>query len=446
MLVTDLPVHHKIIHRLTTKGITELTDIQQQCLLPALQGKDIVASSQTGSGKTLAFLVPAIHRCLTQKALSKQDPRVLILAPTRELAKQVYLEAKSLVSQLNLSTALIVGGENFNDQVKLLRHHPHIVVGTAGRIADHIQDRSLFLQGLELLIFDEADRMMDLGFAEQLRLIHEQANHRKRQTLLFSATIGSLSVEHLSTTLLKAPVKVMVGEETSGHQDIAEVFYFSDHLSHKQEMLMHLLSSAPTDKAIVFCATREETERLAELLSAHGIDAQALHGDMPQNKRSQLMQAFSNAQTRVMVSTDVASRGLDIRHLEWVINFDLPKVPDEYIHRIGRTGRAGNKGNAISLVGPRDWEAFVALKALLTYPVDALPYPPLPATFRGRTSTNNRERTKMKRNDNPSSGSSTTSVRKKRVDAMAGDDIGILPIKRKKAPIIEVPTVLDEEE
>ncbi|MFS1705119.1 DEAD/DEAH box helicase family protein, partial [Alteromonas sp. AMM-1] len=163
MLITDLPVHHTIVSRLQDKQFTELTDVQEQTILPALLGKDIMASSKTGSGKTLAFLVPIVHRLLTQKALSKKDPRVLILAPTRELAKQVFSEVKWLCQKKNITTTLIVGGDNFNDQTKALRRNPHIIVGTPGRIADHLEDKSFFIQGLEMLVFDEADRMLDLG-------------------------------------------------------------------------------------------------------------------------------------------------------------------------------------------------------------------------------------------------------------------------------------------
>ncbi len=198
MQVSELPVHHKIVSRLSDKGIVTLTEIQERTLLPALQGKDIIASSKTGSGKTFAFLVPAINRLLTTKALSRQDPRVLILAPTRELAKQVFIEAKQLSNGLPVQCALVVGGENYNDQVKVLRRNPHIIVGTAGRIADHLKDKTFFLNGLELLIYDEADRMLDLGFASELAMINRFADHRKRQTMLFSATLDNIELNHLS--------------------------------------------------------------------------------------------------------------------------------------------------------------------------------------------------------------------------------------------------------
>ena len=211
LLIADLPVHHKIVKRLQEKGLETLTDVQEQTILPALQGKDIMASSKTGSGKTFAFLVPLVHRLMTTKALSKKDPRALILAPTRELAKQVFSELRSLANGVGIQSALIVGGENYNDQTKVLRRNPHVIVGTAGRIADHLEDKSFFINGLELLIFDEADRMMDLGFAEQLNLINRFADHRKRQTMLFSATLDNIALTHLTRELLKAPVRVAVG-------------------------------------------------------------------------------------------------------------------------------------------------------------------------------------------------------------------------------------------
>ena len=293
MLVTDLPVHHKIIAKLENKNISELTEIQEKTILPALQGKDIIASSKTGSGKTFAFLVPAINRLMSQKALSRQDPRALILAPTRELAKQVFIEAKTLCSGLNLSCSLIVGGENYNDQVKALRRNPHVIVGTAGRIADHLSDKSMFLNGLELLIFDEADRMLDLGFAPQLSMINGFANHRKRQTMMFSATLDNVELNHMTTKLTRSAVRVSVGDATAEHGDIEQACFFADNIEHKDNLLRHELSHRTFNQAIVFTATREDTDRLTALLNQDNLEAISLRGDLPQNKRAAIMSEFT---------------------------------------------------------------------------------------------------------------------------------------------------------
>lgn len=432
MHVSELPVHHKIVSRLSDKGIITLTEIQERTLLPALQGKDIIASSKTGSGKTFAFLVPALNRLLTTKALSRQDPRVLILAPTRELAKQVFVEAKQLSTRLPVQCALVVGGENYNDQIKVLRRNPHIIVGTAGRIADHLKDKTFFLNGLELLIYDEADRMLDLGFANELSMINRFADHRKRQTMLFSATLDNVELNHLSGDFLKSPVRIAVGEATAAHGDITQHCYFADNVSHKDTLLTHCLSQNDYNQAVVFSATREDTDRLTDLLNEQNLHAIALRGDLPQNQRAQIMSAFSRGQYSVLVTTDVASRGLDLRKVGLVINFDLPKQADEYIHRIGRTGRAGEKGTAISLVGPRDWQSFVTIQAHVQYPLEPMSHDAYPATFRGKQARKSKpkgsastatKRTKNKTSQNPQ--------RTQRVNTMKGEDTGFAPLKRK---------------
>ena len=404
MLVSDLPVNHKIISKLETKNISTLTEIQERTMLPAIQGKDIIASSKTGSGKTFAFLVPAINRLMSQKALSKQDPRALILAPTRELAKQVFIEAKSMCTGLNLTCSLIVGGENYNDQVKALRRNPHIIVGTAGRVADHLLDKSMYLNGLELLIFDEADRMLDLGFSAQLKMINDYADHRKRQTMLFSATLDNIELKHMTTQLTKGAVRVAVGDSTAEHGDIVQRCFFADNVENKDQILQFELSKRSYNQAIVFTATRDDTDRIANLLNEQKLEA---------------------------IATDLASRGLDLSKVGLVVNFDLPKNADEYIHRIGRTGRAGQKGEAFSLIGPRDWNSFEGLKTHLQYALECSAHDEFSASFKGFT-----PKKKVSKKPGLSNGKKRTakpakSGVKKRVDTMSGEDIGMVPVKRK---------------
>ncbi|MCW8108497.1 DEAD/DEAH box helicase [Alteromonas ponticola] len=431
MQISDLPVHHKIVSRLVEKGFQELTEIQQKTILPALKGQDIIASSKTGSGKTLAFLIPTVHRLLSQKALSKQDPRVLILAPTRELAKQVFGEVKTLTSSLGLKSVLVLGGENFNDQAKQLRKNPHIIVGTAGRIADHLRDKAFFLNGLELLILDEADRMLDLGFADALIQINEQADHRKRQTLMFSATADSVAMTSLSKQLLKSPVRIAVGDAGAEHGDIQQQLYFADHIEHKDELLQLCIDNETFNQAIIFTATREDTSRLTELLNQKQRFAVSLSGELAQSKRANIMSEFARGKHSILVTTDVASRGLDLPKVGLVINFDLPKHADEYIHRIGRTGRAGNKGNAISLVGPRDWSSFLEIKQNVSYSLNCVPHADSPAKFTGKkikkNKTDNSEAGKHVTPTAPDEGKTT-----KRVKTMSGEDAGHMPVKRKR--------------
>ena len=431
MLVTDLPVHHKIISKLETKNIVELTEIQERTMLPAIQGKDIIASSKTGSGKTFAFLVPAINRLMSQKALSRQDPRALILAPTRELAKQVFIEAKSMCTGLNLTCSLIVGGENYNDQVKALRRNPHIIVGTAGRVADHLLDKSVYLNGLELLIFDEADRMLDLGFSAQLKMINDYADHRKRQTMLFSATLDNIELKHMTAQLTKGAVCIAVGDSTAEHGDIIQQCFFADNLDNKDKILQYELANRTFNQAIVFTATREDTDRIATLLNEHGLEAIALRGDMLQNQRAAVMSAFARGQHSILVTTDLASRGLDLSKVGVVVNFDLPKNADEYIHRIGRTGRAGQKGEAFSLIGPRDWNSFEGLKNHLQYALECLPHEEFSASFKGFTAKKKVAKRAHSQHGKKHIAKPAKSGTKKRVDTMSGEDIGMVPVKRK---------------
>lgn len=433
MLFNDFALDHRIIKALTLKNFTEPTEIQALAIGHALMGKDLLASSKTGSGKTLAFLIPALHRVLKTKPLSSKDARVLILAPTRELAKQVFMQLKWLISGLPVSATLILGGENFNDQVKALKRRPQFVVGTAGRVADHIKDKSLFLNGLELLIFDEADRMLDLGFAEQLRMIDRFADHRKRQTMMFSATLDSASLHSLTQQILKAPMRISVGKGNEQHKDINQTFYFSDHLDHKIKQLLAVLNTTQNKQVIVFTATREDTEKLSTHINEQGFDSVALSAELTQSQRSNIMNAFSRGQHQVLVTTDVASRGLDLLKVAWVINFDLPKLADEYVHRIGRTGRAGNQGSAISFVGPKDWNSFKAIKRFLQQSIEFSELEGLEAKFKGlkeRTSSPaNPNGSKPKKKRKPQNNEKPT----KRVRMQEGVEVGHVPLKRKRS-------------
>lgn len=365
MLIEDLPVDRRLIISLSHLGFTETTKIQSDAIPIAVSGKDLLASSKTGSGKTLAFLLPAMQRVLKTRALTKRDPRVLILTPTRELAKQVYSQLRLLVANTSLKSTLVLGGENFNDQVKQLDKDPQFVVGTPGRIVDHLKKGLLHLHGLELLILDEADRMLDLGFAEQLKAVNAEANHRLRQTLLFSATLGHAEVNEFAGQLLKAPVRIAIGEENQQHSEISQRFYLADNLNQKEKLLFHFIKNENSKQVIVFTATRNDTERLSALLNDKGHVTVALHGDLIQNNRNSIMDTFARGKAQILVTTDIASRGLDLLNVSHVINFDIPKHTEEYIHRIGRTGRAGEKGDAISIVGPKDWANFKKVEAFV---------------------------------------------------------------------------------
>jgi len=415
---------------LSTAQLSELTAVQAQAIPHALLNKDILAASKTGSGKTLAFVVPMTNRLLTQRALSKADIRALILAPTRELAKQVFGVVKQTIANTPLQANLVVGGENYNDQAKLLRSKPHIIVGTAGRIADHLTDRHFFLNGLELLILDEADRMLELGFSEQLAIIHQQADHRKRQTMMFSATIEQAQIKQMTSQLLKDPQKIVVDSSSQPHKDISQTFYYSDKVSQKDQQLAKLLKLENQQQAIVFTATRSDTARIAENLNKLKLDAVALNGELLQKQRSQILQDFSKGKFTIMVTTDLAARGLDISNVAQVINYDLPKFPEEYVHRIGRTGRAGRQGAAISLVGVKDWESFQAIQANYLDKVTFSLIDGINTRFRGIKPKPKRIDKKSNKTIKPKQAQ-TSKATPKRIKTMESKDIGHVPIKRK---------------
>lgn len=365
MQFDDFGFDKRLLTQVEHLGFDTPTDIQQQAIPLAMLGHDLIASSKTGSGKTLAFILPAMQRLAKNRALSKRDPRVVILTPTRELAKQVFNQLKLFTSGSTFKACLILGGENFNDQVKTLEKDPHFVVATPGRLADHLTKGHFYLNGLELLILDEADRMLDLGFAKELNLINKKADHRKRQTLMFSATLDHAQVNDFALELLKSPKRIAIGAAHTEHKDINKRFYFADNIEHKEKLLSHFLKKEEYQQVIIFTATRDDTERLATQISQTGTQAVALSGELIQSKRNQIMESFAKGHHKILVTTDLASRGLDLNNVSLVINFDLPKHTEEFVHRIGRTGRAGNKGDAISFVGPKDWISFKNIEGFL---------------------------------------------------------------------------------
>ena len=436
---TDLGIDTRLETQLAHQGITQPTDIQAHAVPTALAGYDIFAQSKTGSGKTLAFLLPAVQRVMKQKALSKRDPRVLIVAPTRELATQVFTQLRLLIAGTNIKAVKILGGENFNDQIKALRNDPHFVVATPGRLADHLTQRSLQLSGLELLIFDEADRILDLGFTEQLKMINEQADHRLRQTLLFSATLDHAQVDALSRNLLKKPKQIMLSAANEQHADIKQRLYLADHLDHKQALLEYFVKQDEVGQCIIFTATRADTTRLSEMLINKGLKAKALAGDLTQNKRLEIMDEFSRENFKILITTDVASRGLDLLSVTHVINFDLPKHAEEYVHRIGRTGRAGFKGTAISLVGPKDWPSYKAIKSFLNNELVFDTVQGLTGKFKGLKEPKvEKPKTNVQKKNKPKAKSPTArKVKAKKPQAPIKAPLNIdgdAPMRRRKKP------------
>jgi len=458
----ELTLHKRLKEALAHLDYQEMTDVQEQAIPHALMGRDLAVASKTGSGKTLAYLLPMLHRLLTSKAFLTRGPRAVVLAPTRELAKQVYAQLRFLISATKLHASLVLGGENFNDQIKSLQKTPQILVGTPGRILNHLEARSIRFDGLEMLVLDEADRMLDLGFADALKAIHSAANHRLRQTWLFSATLNDNAVDMLSGYILKAPQVITVGEMHAIHADIKETFYLCDHLDHKEALLGHILSQPDFQQAIVFLATREDTQRLADRFQALNISALALSGDLRQTQRNQVIDQFSRGHAKVLFTTDVAARGLDLVNVSLVVNFDMPKLPEEYIHRIGRTGRAGNQGNAVSLISSKDWRSFQNLLMLQRREVTFSTIEGLEGKFTGNEIAEGKRfsgkdlhplaaakiaQQKKKFNKNAAAKPGTKKpVKPKKKEGWVKDIDGFEPIRRKKVASPTAETVSSNEQ
>ncbi|MGL5335463.1 MAG: DEAD/DEAH box helicase [Enterovibrio sp.] len=435
MLFDKLGLDKRLLTNLHHQGLSEPTPVQAQAIPQICAGNDLLVSSKTGSGKTLAFLLPTLQHCLRQKRFSRQDPRVVILTPTRELAKQVYSELRKMLAGLPYKAALVIGGENFNDQAQIFNKKPELIVATPGRLADHIEHHHVHLGALELLIFDEADSMLDLGFAKELTTISKMASHRNRQTLMFSATLDHLQVNVLAADLLKDAKRIAIGEINAAHQEISQHFYFSDNLDHKKKQLAHLLHQENPAQAIIFTATRDDTVLLAQMLTEQGYKASALHGQMLQNARNRIMNEFARGLSQILVSTDLAARGLDITSISHVFNFDLPKQAQEYVHRIGRTGRAGKMGSAISLVGPKDWQSFVQIEQFLAQSIECLPL----AGFEGRFCGAAVKKVIAAKKESKKQESQTPARKPKQSKARdksfhLGIAVGDQVLKRKKAP------------
>ncbi len=437
LVFQDLRLDPRLLRSVQHLGFAKPTDIQQEAIPAVLVGRDLIVSSKTGSGKTLAYLLPMMQRLLKSRALSKQDARALILAPTRELAKQVYAQLRLFIANTPVTAALIVGGENFNDQEKLLKRQPNVIVATPGRFLDHLEHKSVFIEGLELLILDEADRMLDLGFMPQLNAINKAASHRLRQTLMFSATLDHAEVDELTLSLLKNPFRVALGSGHEQHSDIRQQFLFADHLTHKEALLQHILQHEPIKQLIIFTATRDDAERLAALCNQQGYSAMGLSARLTQGQRNTVMQQFSSGKYQVLVTTDLASRGLDLLQVSHVINFDLPKHAEEYVHRIGRTGRAGAKGEAISLVGPKDWLALQKIEAFLRQAVEFTVIAGLEARFNGISTPTTKRSAKVAKPAAGKTAKKAPSAKPKAVKTATktffeGGDDGTAPVRRKK--------------
>lgn len=364
-MFTELNLHERLLKGLEALSFTAPTEVQKAALPPAMAGSDLYVIAQTGSGKTAAFVLPILQRLLGEET-QPQAPRALILSPTRELARQIKSDIDNLARFTFLKAELVIGGEDFKVQAAKLRKNPDIVVATPGRALEHLAAGvNLDLSLIETLVIDEADRMLDMGFSEDVIKI-ASACPEQRQTMLFSATKGSAGLQRVAQSALRKPMLLELDSVRDDTPAIKQQVIASDDNAHKEKQLKWLLTNEATGKAIVFTNTRVMADRLNGVLRTdETLRVYVLHGEKDQKDRKLAIERFKQGGSGVLVATDVAARGLDISELDLVINFDMPRSGDDYLHRVGRTGRAGAEGVAISLVAPHEWNLMSSIERYL---------------------------------------------------------------------------------
>ncbi|MDT8428922.1 MAG: DEAD/DEAH box helicase [Pseudomonadales bacterium] len=378
-MFTELNLHEKLLHALQKLGFDKPTEVQQKSLPLALAGKDLIVQAATGSGKTVAFALPVLQRLLENKGPA-QGTRALILSPTRELARQLARDFTALSRFTGFHNAVICGGQEFKVQRAFFRKDPEIIVATPGRLLEHIQQQTPLLDQLEVLVLDEADRLLEMGMLEDVLEIVAHCNPL-RQTLLFSATMPP-PVKQLAGKIQQAPEEVLLHNRQQ-HVAIRQQYVLADDDRHKEKLLLWLLQNETFQQAVVFTNTRERANQLCGVLRYRGVKSDFLHGELKQDKRNATLAAFRESRFQVLVASDLAARGLDIKGIELVINFDMARKGDDYVHRIGRTGRAGNNGLAIALIAPEEWNLKASIERYLAVSMERRSIKAVPGLYKG---------------------------------------------------------------
>ncbi|MNQ21754.1 ATP-dependent RNA helicase RhlE [compost metagenome] len=362
-MFADYGLHERLLKALSTLSFKEPTPVQVAAIPPALEGRDLRVTAKTGSGKTAAFVLPLLHRLL-QDSKPQAGARVLILLPTRELALQTLKEVERFAQFTFIKAGLVTGGEGYKEQAAALRKNPEVVIGTPGRVLNHLETGSLKLGDIEVLVLDEADRMLDMGLSEDVLKI-AKACPSERQTLLFSATAGERGLGQVASAVLRDPQLLLLNRRDDLNENLKQQIITADDVQHKERLLQWLLAHEAFEQAIVFTNTRVQADRLAGVLRASAVKAYVLHGEKTQDERKLAVERLRQGSINVLIATDVAARGLDIGGVDLVINFDMPRSGDEYVHRIGRAGRVGQNGLAISLICHTDWNLMSSIERYL---------------------------------------------------------------------------------
>ncbi|WP_137972313.1 DEAD/DEAH box helicase [Pseudomonas sp. F(2018)] len=444
-MFSQFALHERLLKAVAELNFTEPTPVQLAAIPPALEGRDLRVTAQTGSGKTAAFLLPLLNRLLGD-ANSKQrtDVRSLILLPTRELAQQILKEVERFSQFTFIKSALVTGGEDFKEQAALLRRQPDLLIATPGRLMEHLNAGSLKLNGVEVLVLDEADRMLDLGFAEDIERITAECVNRQ-QTLLFSATGGGKVLREMIAKVLREPVHLKLNSVDQLSETTVQQIITADDPGHKERLVHWLLTNETYRKAIVFTNTRVQADRLYGHLVAADYKAFVLHGDKDQKDRKLAIDRLKQGGSKVLVATDVAARGLDIEGLDLVINFDMPRSGDEYVHRIGRTGRAGADGLAVSLICHNDWNLMSSIERYLKQRFERRVIKELKGSYQGpknvkasgkavgvkKKKTDKKDGAKKSAANKPAAAKRRSNAPKAAPSSLVSQD-GMAPLKRKK--------------
>ena len=390
MKFSELELDDSILKALKEKGYDTPTPIQQKSIPFVLQQKDFLGVAQTGTGKTAAFAIPIIQLLARS---NKKGIKGLIVTPTRELAIQIEENIAYYAKYMNVKQTVIFGGVKQHEQVRKLKKGVDILVATPGRLLDLMDQGYISLDMIEIFVLDEADRMLDMGFINDIKKLLKVLP-KKRQSLFFSATMPG-NIQKLSREILYKPQKVEVTPESTTAETVQQVVYFTNRTD-KRKLLLHLLKNPELDQVLIFERTKRGADRLSKDLSKKNIRAVAIHGDKAQNQRQRALNDFKNGKLRVLVATDIAARGLDIDKLNYVVNFDIPNIPETYVHRIGRVGRAGETGIAISLCEPEENEFFTDIEKLINRKVDRAQENPFPQTDKPMTKAEKKEWEKEK--------------------------------------------------
>lgn len=378
-MFAELLLDQRLLKSVDKMGFEKPTPVQQQAIPLALEGRDLLVSAATGSGKTAAFLLPILQGMIKNPP-PKEGTRALVIVPTRELARQIGKECEKLASYCGIKVGVITGGQEFKVQRALLRRDPEILIGTPGRMLELVKEGSTLFTNLEYLVLDEADRLFEMGFDEDVLAIIAQCNEA-RQTMLLSATLPG-GVRRLMQ-VLNNPARVMVNDGREEHSSIRQQYVLADDDKHKEKLLLWLLENETFERALVFANTRDMATHLSGVMRYRGQRAGYLHGEVKQDVRNSTTTAFRDGKIKVLIASDVASRGLDVKGIDLVINFDMARKGDDYVHRIGRTGRAGETGLAVALIAPNEWNLKASIERYLNIKMEARKVKEFPGHYKG---------------------------------------------------------------